>query len=67
MSNQRVSQATYLSARQSLLSKARSYRQWMKSDPSRHDHWFGWLKNQQRHMMQLRQAERIPAPWGMPL
>lgn len=66
MAQQRVSQATYKSARQSLLSSVRSYRQWMRSDPTRRDHWRAWLKQQQRHMLHLRQAERVAAPGAMP-
>jgi hypothetical protein len=57
---QRISIATYLSARTTLLAACRSYRQWAKSDPSRASHWLGHLRNNQIHLANLRDAERVP-------
>ncbi len=58
---QRVSLATYLVARATLVYKAVCYRQWMRSEPERAEHYRGHLKNTQRQLWMLRTAERIPA------
>jgi hypothetical protein len=67
MIDQRVSQSTYLAARTTLLYKAICYRQWSKSEHSRVSFYMAHLKNTQRQLLMLRQAERVPAPEAMPL
>lgn len=63
---QRVSLATYLAARATLVEKAICFRQWARSEPARARHYLGHLKATQRQLAMLRQAERIACPEAMP-
>ena len=57
---QSISIATYLAARTTLIYKAICYRQWAKSEPDKAAHYLGHLRNTQRQLLMLRQAERLP-------
>jgi hypothetical protein len=63
--HQRVSLATYLAARATLVYDAVCYRQWMRSERERADHYRGHLKNTQRQLAMLRMANRLPCPEAM--
>ena len=66
IARERVSVATYLAARPTLLHKALCYRQWARSEPSKAKDYRGWLKITQRQLLALRRAERIAVPGAMP-
>lgn len=57
---ERVSLATYLAARPTLLYKAVCYRQWARSEPDKAKHYGEHLRVTQRQLAALRQAERLP-------
>lgn len=66
MMRERVSLATYLAARPTLLYKAICYRQWARSDPDKAQHYGEHLRTTQRQLAMLRAAERMPSPHAMP-
>jgi hypothetical protein len=60
MTRERISLATYFAARNRLVYKAVCYRQWAKSEPAKADHYLGHLRNTQRQLLAIRNAEKLP-------